>query len=86
MSASCSQNSTRFLGVPGYRKVLTVAAGPNNSTVNTAHGITSPVRFVGVKVMLKSGSTHLCFGGGGHFSGYAGYMELLYTLAWFRAR
>lgn len=108
VAAATALNDHQFLGVPVYRKVLTVAAGPNNSTVNTAHGITSPVRILGCQVVLKSGTTHLCFDGGGWFSGalatsivvalggtnvgltsgsggdysgYAGYIVLLYTLA-----
>jgi hypothetical protein len=56
-----------FLGDPLLRKVLTVAAGPNSSTVATAHGITTPSKIVGCIVQLTNGTLHLCFGGGGYF-------------------
>jgi hypothetical protein len=47
------------------RKVLTVAAGPNASTVNTAHGITTPSKIVGCVIQLTNGTNHLCFSQGG---------------------
>jgi hypothetical protein len=56
-----------FLGDALLRKVLTVAAGPNSSTVNVAHGITTPSKIVGCIVQLTNGTNHLCFGGGGYF-------------------
>jgi len=56
---------TTYLTVAVLRKTLTVAAGPNNSTVATAHGITSPVAVIGCAIRLKSGANHLIFGGGG---------------------
>lgn len=43
-------------GKPIFRKVLAVAAGPNNSIVNVAHGITGLVDVVAVQGFLKNGS------------------------------
>lgn len=58
---------TVFLTKAVLRKVLTVAAGPNSSTVDVAHGITSPTRILGCVIQLTNGTNHLCFGGGGYF-------------------
>lgn len=41
-------------GLPIYRKVLAVAAGPNSSTVNTAHGITGLGTVISVSGMLDN--------------------------------
>jgi len=60
-----------FLTAAVLRKVLTVAAGPNNSTVNTAHGITTPTNILSCKVILTNGTNHLCFDQGGLFSATA---------------
>lgn len=57
-----------FLTKAVLRKTLTVAAGPNASTVNTAHGITSPVAIIGCVIQLTNGTNHLCFGQGGMLS------------------
>ena len=57
-----------FLTDALLRKVLTVAAGPNSSTVNTAHGITTPSKIVGCVIQLTNGTNHLCFGQGGMLS------------------
>jgi len=47
----------RYLGQQVYRKVLAVAAGPNGSTVQVAHDITSVAKFVRLDGMLeKTGS------------------------------
>lgn len=54
-----------FLTAALLRKVLTVAAGPNASTVNTAHGITTPTKIVGCVIQLTNGTNHLCFSQGG---------------------
>jgi len=58
----------RFLTAQLLRKVLTVAAGPNASTVNTAHGITTPSKVIGCVIQLTNGTNHLCFGQGGMLS------------------
>lgn len=57
--------ASTFLGDALLRKVLTVAAGPNASTVNTAHGITTPSKIVGCIIQLTNGTNHLCFNQGG---------------------
>src|SRR5882672_703235 len=57
-----------FLTKAVLRKVLTVAAGPNASTVNTAHGITAPTRILGCIIQLTNGTNHLCFSQGGMLS------------------
>lgn len=46
-----------WLGSPLYRKVIAIAAGPNNSTVNVAHDITGVADFVHVTGMISNGST-----------------------------
>lgn len=46
----------KYLGEKVYRKLLAVAAGPNNSTVQVAHGITSPAVFVRLSGMLEKAS------------------------------
>lgn len=53
-----------FLGNDLNRVVLTLPAGPNNSTVNVAHGVTV-VRVLRCDVVMSSGSTNRPFGGGG---------------------
>lgn len=55
-----------FLTKPVLRKVLTVAAGPDNTTLNVAHGITAPTRILGCIIQLTNGTNHLCFGQGGN--------------------
>jgi hypothetical protein len=57
-----------FLTAPLLRKVVAVAAGPNASTVNTAHGITTPSKIIGCVIQLTNGTNHLCFGQGGMLS------------------
>lgn len=57
-----------FLTDVVLRKVLTVAAGPNASTVNTAHGITTPTKVIGCLIQLTDGTNHLCFSQGGMLS------------------
>ncbi len=57
-----------FLTKVVLRKVLSVAAGPNSSTVNTAHGISSPVAIIGCIIQLTNGTNHLCFNQGGMLS------------------
>lgn len=60
-----------FLADVLLRKVLTVAAGPNSSTVNVAHGITTPSKIVGCVIQLTNGTNHLCFSQGGMFNATA---------------
>ena len=55
-----------FLTAPLDRKVLTVAAGPNNETITVAHGITGPEAVLRCAVQLANvGGSHLCFDQGG---------------------
>lgn len=54
-----------FLTAALLRKVLTVAAGPNATTVNAAHGITTPSKIIGCVIQLTNGTNHLCFSQGG---------------------
>lgn len=42
-----------------FQKTIAIAAGPNNSTVNVAHGISNLETVIDYKMMLKSGSTHI---------------------------
>jgi hypothetical protein len=58
---------SQFLTKPILRKVLTVAAGPNASTVDVAHGVTfvAAGRILEVVVTLSNGTNRLCFGQGG---------------------
>lgn len=54
---STEQDTGRtFLGQPVYQKTISIAAGPNNSTVNTAHNITGLVLVIGYQCMGKDGS------------------------------
>jgi len=61
-------SESTFLTAPLLRKVITVAAGPNASTVNTAHGITTPTKIVSCTIQLTNGTNHLCFSQGGMLS------------------
>jgi hypothetical protein len=54
-----------FLTAQLLRKTLTVAAGPNASTITTAHGITTPTKILQVLVQLTNGTNHLAFSQGG---------------------
>lgn len=49
------------------RKVLAVAAGPNATTVNVAHGVTlvAGARITKCDFTLSNGTNRLCFGQGG---------------------
>jgi hypothetical protein len=44
---------------PIYRKVIAIAAGPNNSTVNTAHGISGLGSVISFRCMLDNGTTQI---------------------------
>jgi hypothetical protein len=54
-----------YLTAQLLRKTLTVAAGPNSTTVNVAHGITTPTKILGVQIQLTNGTNHLAFSQGG---------------------
>ena len=54
-----------YLGVPLFRKVITINPGPGSSETNYPHGITNPVKFVGVTLRLANAGDHLCFTQGG---------------------
>lgn len=63
--AGVTDTGRTFLTKAIKRKILTLAAGPNASTVNTAHGVV-PVRVLKVQVVAKNvGGSHLCFEQGG---------------------
>lgn len=42
-----------------YQKTIVIAAGPNNSTVNVAHGITGLDTVVDYEMMLRSGNNRI---------------------------
>lgn len=42
-----------------YQKTVVIAAGPNNSTVNVAHGISNLETVIDYKMMLTNGTFHI---------------------------
>jgi hypothetical protein len=58
-TAEQSTGRTWIDGKTIFQKTVVIAAGPNNSIVNVAHGIVGLDTVVDYKMMLRDGNTHI---------------------------